>query len=85
VRIKILKAMAKNLAGDKETMYVSSFASRPMLHVRSSEAEKRQMAFSFADALGRYGKQLRQSDLGDAYRRAGNSFKGQLQQNFVVL
>jgi hypothetical protein len=85
VRIEILKAMAKNLAGDKETMYVSAFASRPMLHVRSSEADTRQMAFSFADALGRYGKRLRQSDLGDAYRRAGNAFKGQLQQNFVVL
>jgi hypothetical protein len=77
--------MAKNFAGEKEVMYVSAFSSRPLLYMRPKEAGTRHMAFSFADALLRYRKQLRQSDLGEAYRRAGKSYKGQLQQNFVAL
>ena len=85
VRIEILKAMAKCLGSNSETMYVSAFSSRPLLHVRPKETGSRQLPFTYADAITRYGKQIRQSDLGEAYRRAGNSFKGQLQQNFVVL
>ena len=85
VRVEILKAMAKCFTNDKEIMYVSAYSSRPMLHVKPKEAGARQMAFTFADAVSRYGKRLRQGDLGEAYRRAGNSFNGQLQQNFVVL
>ena len=85
VRVEILKAMAKCFTNDKEVMYVSAFSSRPMLHVKPKEAGSRQMAFTFADAISRYRKRLRQGDLGEAYRRAGNSFNGQLQQNFVVL
>ena len=85
VRVEILKAMAKCLASDKEAMFVSAFASRPLLHVKPKDLESRQMAFTFADAIARYGRQLRQTDLGEAYRRAGTSFRGQLQQNFVVL
>ena len=85
VRIDILKAMAKCFAGEKEIMYVSAFTSRPLLHVRPKEAGSRTMAYTFADALSRYGMHLRQVDLGEAYRRAGTSFKGQMQQNFVVL
>ncbi len=77
--------MAKCFTNNKEVMHVSAFSSRPMLHVKPKEAGSRQMAFTFADAVSRYGKRLRQSDLGEAYRRAGNSFVGQLQQNFVVL
>jgi hypothetical protein len=33
----------------------------------------------------RFGSGLGESDLGDAYRRAGVTYRGQLQQNFVVL
>jgi hypothetical protein len=43
------------------------------------------MAFTFGDALEKYGIQLRQGDVGEAYRRAGVAFKGQMQQKFVVL
>jgi hypothetical protein len=39
----------------------------------------------FSDALVRYCSGLEERDLGDAYRKAGIAFKGQLQQNFVVL
>ena len=43
------------------------------------------MWLTFSDALIRFGLGLGESDLGDAYRRAGVAFRGQLQQNFVVL
>ena len=85
VRVDILKAMAKCFTTEREIMYVSAFTSRPLLHVKQKEAGARSMSFTFSDALIRYGQQLRQSDLGEAYRRTGNSFKGQLQQYFVVL
>ena len=41
--------------------------------------------FTFADAISRYRANLLEADLGEAYKRAGNAFKGQLQQTFVVL
>jgi hypothetical protein len=85
VRVDILKAMAKHFATEREEMYVSAFASRPMLHVRPKEVGKRSMALTFSDALGRYGSGMNEAELGEAYRRAGVAFRGQLQQNFVVL
>jgi hypothetical protein len=85
VRIEILKAMAKCFGDERNVMYVSAFTSRPLLYLRPKEAGPRSMAFTFSDALIRYGRQLSQGDLGEAYKRAGNSFNGQLQQNFVFL
>jgi hypothetical protein len=43
------------------------------------------MWLSFSDALIRYGSGLKENDLGEADRKAGITFKGQLKQNFVVL
>ena len=77
--------MAKRFTGEKEILYVSAYSSRPLLHVKPKEKNLRPMAYTFSDALTRYGRQLRQSDLGEAYRRAGKAFTGQMQQNFVVL
>ncbi len=62
-----------------------SFFSRPLWHIRAKRKGSRAMAFNFIDALSKYGHQLRQGDLGAAYRRAVTAFRGQLQQNFVVL
>jgi hypothetical protein len=45
----------------------------------------RSTAFTFSDAISRFGSEIAASELGDAYKRAGATFKGQLQQNFVVL
>jgi hypothetical protein len=42
-------------------------------------------ALTFADAVATFGKMVKDEFLGEAYRRAGNSFKGQLEQHFVVL
>ena len=44
-----------------------------------------QFTLTFADAISRYGGKLTRGDLQVAYGRAGSSFDGQLQQNFVVL
>jgi hypothetical protein len=39
------------------------------------------MAYTFADAMVRYTQQMRQADLGEAYKRTGLAFRSQLQQN----
>jgi hypothetical protein len=85
VRVDILKAMAVQYSSDKEVMSVSAFVSRPVLHVRSKEGGLKLGTYNFSDALNRYGANLMGKHLNEAYRRAGSAFKGQMQQNFVVL
>ena len=85
VRVDIMKAMANKFSSDKEVLYVTPFTSRPMLHLKSKDGNQRPMAYTFSDAITKYGSGLRETDLGEAYKRAGTLFKGQLQQNFVVL
>ena len=85
VRVDIMKAMATKYSSDKEVLYVTPFTSRPMLHAKKKDENQRPMAYTFLDAIMKYGAGLRESDLGEAYKRAGTLFKGQLQQYFVVL
>ena len=80
-----MKAMARKFQSEREEFFVMGYSSRPTLHVKPKERERRTMWLSFSDALVRYGAGLRESDLGDAYRKAGVAFRGQLEQNFVVL
>jgi hypothetical protein len=42
-------------------------------------------SYTFIDAVSRFGRQMTKEELETAYGRAGRSFNGQLQQNFVVL
>ena len=85
MRIEILWAMAKKIQNEKETATVLGYSSRPTLQVKDKTGKRRPLSLGFADALGRYGKGLREDDLVSAYRKAGTAFGGQLQQNFVVL
>ena len=85
VRIEILWAMAKKCCNEKEIASVQSYISRPTLLIKDREGKRRPMNLGFADAIKRYGRILREGDLASAYRKAGTSFEGQLQQNFVVL
>ncbi len=85
VRIEIMKAMTKKFKTDKEEMFVMGYVSRPVIHVKPRSANQRSMWLCFSDALVRYGSGLKEADLGEAYRKAGVSFRGQLEQNFVVL
>jgi hypothetical protein len=55
------------------------------MHVKQKEGGQRFMTYNFSDAISKFGGGSREEDLGEAYRRAGHSFNGQLQQNFVVL
>ena len=66
-------------------MYVSAYSSRPVLHVVDKSGIQKPYALTFADALTRYKGEVNEDLLGEAYRRAGTSFKGQLEQHFVVL
>ena len=84
VRIDILKAIAKKYSGDKQDFHVAGFSSRPVLQIREIGTEKKPMILTFIDAVTRYGRELVEGDLVEAYRRAGRAFQGQLQQNFVV-
>jgi hypothetical protein len=85
VRIDILKAVARKFSSEGEDLYVTAFASRPVLQVKQKKEQGRTMAYTFSDAIQKYGEGLRESNLGEAYRRAGSVFKGQLQQIFVLL
>ena len=85
VRIDILRAIARKYTSETEDLFVSAFASRPVLQVRKKIENQRTLAFTFVDAISKYGAGMREADLGEAYKRAGTAFNGQLQQNFVVL
>ena len=85
VRIEILWALAKKCCTEKEIASVQSYISKPALLIKDKEGKRRPMTLGFADAIKRYGRILREGDLASAYRKAGTSFEGQLQQNFVVL
>ena len=61
------------------------YASRPVIHVKPKKADQRPMWLSFSDALVRYGSGLLEVDLGEANKKAGIAFKGQFEQNFIVL
>jgi hypothetical protein len=87
VRIEILKAIAKKITNDKEQAYVVSFISRPVMHIKlkSDKNGFPSKSYTFIDAVKQFGANLVQDDLLAAYAKAGTAFKGQLEQNFVVL
>jgi hypothetical protein len=88
VRIDILKAIAKKITNPKESAYVAAYSSRPILHVRTKNEkgeETMNRAYTFTDAIIRYGQNVVKQDLEEAYKRAGTAFRGQLEQHFVVL
>jgi hypothetical protein len=85
VRIDILKAIAKKHANDKQDFHVVAYSSRPILQIKQKGSDQNPMGLTFIDAVSRFGKEMLEGDLGEAYRRAGRAFQGQLQQNFVIL
>ena len=85
VRVDVLKAFAKQFSNPEgEQMYVAAYSSRPVLHIKSGEGQ-RPYALTFADAVARFGGEVAQGGLDEAYKRAGRAFNGQLEQHFVVL
>ena len=84
VRSDILKVIAGKCSNDREDFFVVGFTSRPVLTVRRKD-KSGQYALTYVDAVAKYGGNLSRGELQVAYGRAGESFAGQLQQNFVVL
>ena len=84
VRSDILWAIAKRCSNDNEDFFVVGFVSRPVLQIRRKDGHG-QFALTFVDAISKFGSGLTRGELQVAYGRAGESFSGQLQQNFVVL
>jgi hypothetical protein len=89
VRVDVLKAIARRLTNREDLAYVTGFTSRPMMHIRKAgpptSTTKPLKSFSYIDTVTRFGHLVNAEDLETAYGRAGRSFNGQLQQNFVVL
>jgi hypothetical protein len=86
VRVDIMKAFVAKITNSDQVSYVSAFTSRPILHVKPKKPENgRPTSFTFSDAVAKYGSLVKDEDLGEAYRRAGTAFTGQLEQHFVVL
>jgi hypothetical protein len=86
VRIDILKSIAKKVTNDKDAAHVAAYSSRPILHVKSGTgAGATNRAYTFIDAVIKFGEALRYEDLDEAYKKAGGAFRGQLEQHFVVL
>ena len=85
VRIEILKGMAKQFTREDEISYVNAYVSRPTLTLKKKDSTLKPLVLTFSDALLRFGKEMREEHLQEAYKRAGTAFRGQMQQNFVVL
>ena len=86
VRTDILRGIANQFSVTGVTeLYVTAYNSRPVLHVNEKGTNSCTYVLTFADAIVKYGKNLKEEYLADAYRKVGNSFPGQLEQHFVVL
>ena len=85
VRVDVMKAIAAKLNDTDQAAYVTAFTSRPILHIKPKSGNQKPMAYTFGDAVERYGNMVNDGELSEAYRRSGTSFKGQLEQHFVVL
>jgi hypothetical protein len=89
VRVDVMKAIARKVSNKDDLAYVAGFSSRPMMHIRKAGAPspttRPLKSFSYIDTVTKFGHLVDLEDLETAYGRAGKSFNGQLQQNFVVL
>jgi hypothetical protein len=89
VRVDVLKVLARKISDLNVVANAVPFVSRPVLQVRPKESaasgNNETRTYTYTDAISKYGHLLKQFELGEAYRRAGTSFKGQLEQQFVVL
>ncbi len=90
VRIEILKAIAKRLTTETESAFVQTYTSRPVLRYISEESAESPASgtgrsYSFVDAVARFGELVFDADLASAYKRAGATFRGAMEQYFVIL
>ena len=85
VRTDIMRGIAVQFTVEgRVSMFVAAYSSRPVIHIKDSNTGS-SYALTFADAVSRYGTNLKEDFLIEAYRKCGVAFKGQLEQHFVVL
>ena len=65
-------------------MKVQDYSSRPTIHCNAGNDQSR-VVMMFADAVEKYGRRLKDENLGLAYHRTRLAFRDQQQINFVVL
>ena len=90
VRIEVMKAIAKKLTTLTENAYVQGFISRPVLRYVSRDPAVSLCAgtgrsYSFVDSVSRFGDLVHGYELASTYKRAGTTFKGAMEQYFVIL
>ena len=90
VRIEIMKAIAKKLTTLTEEAYVQGFISRPLLRYLARDPSVNLCAgtgrsYTFVNAVSRYGDLVHSHELVSAYKRAGSTFQGAMEQYFVLL
>ena len=85
-----MKAIAKKLTTETEKAYVQGFISCPVMRYLQRNPEEGFAAgtgrsHSFVDCVTRFGDLVQAHELGSAYRRAGATFRGAMEQYFVLL
>ena len=84
VRLEVLRAIAKVCSNPNEDFFVMGFTPRPVLQIKRKTGGG-QLVLTYVDAVVKYGGRVGESDLRLAYERAGLTFRGQMQQNFIIL
>ena len=90
VHVEIMRQIAKKLTTETETAFVHGFLSRPVMRYEVKESCQSYCSgtgrsYNFVDSVSRFGDLLMPSDLAPAYKRAGDTFRGAMEQYFVVL
>ena len=90
VRIEVMRAIAKKLTTTSETAFVQGFISRPVMRYVAKDpavnyCEGTGRSYSYVDCVSRYGDLVQAHELSLAYKRAGSTFKGAMEQYFVLL
>ena len=84
VRVDLMQAIVRQFGNDDLEMFVKQFVARPVIVVKKSVSYG-DFALTFTDAIARFGSELEESNLAQAYWRTGKAFNGQLEQTFVIL
>jgi hypothetical protein len=84
-----MKAVAKKLTTTTESAFVQSFVSKPVLRYNALDPANQcagtGRSYSFVDCVSKFGDLVHDRDLSAAYKRAGSTFQGAMEQYFVVL
>jgi hypothetical protein len=82
----MLRSIVKQYTVDcSNEMSVLAYSWHPELCIKDTTGARNIYTLTFADEITKFGDLLKEERLGEAYQRAGISFKGLLEKDFVVL